>query len=436
VQGVHKACVRPFTVSTVRAAQAQQQVAGTWNVTPSDYIGYGLTIPPPASEKPGKDDVQIELSRPFKGHRLEPPSPVAYTNPTELLQYYKVMSYYRRFEIVADTMYKQRLIRGFCHLYDGQEAIVTGMESALKRTDSVITAYRDHCHQISRGDSGESVMSELMGKETGCSRGKGGSMHMYLEKGRFYGGNGIVGAQIPLGAGLAFAHKYKKDGGVAVAAMGDGASNQGQVYEAANMAALWKLPIIFLVENNEYGMGTSTKRASASTQFYTRGDYIPGLWIDGMDVLACKTGFQFARDWCASGKGPIFVEAQTYRYHGHSMSDPGVSYRSREEVTAVREGRDCIDRVKSLLISKGWADAAQLKAIDKEIRIAVDHTVEFAKAAKELDKVEMFTDVYRGQPPPFIRTVDYRNSVSAEQVLKLLEGKEQVGYKKDERAND
>jgi hypothetical protein len=189
----------------------------------------GLTIPPAAAAKPGKDDVKIEIAKPFKGHRLEPPPAYAYTNQTELLQMYKVMAYYRRFEIVADTMYKQRLIRGFCHLYDGQEAIVTGMDSALKRTDSVITAYRDHCHQLSRGDSGEAVMAELMGKEPGCSRGKGGSMHMYLAKGKFYGGNGIVGAQIPLGAGLAFAHKYKKDGGVAIAAMGDGAANQGQV---------------------------------------------------------------------------------------------------------------------------------------------------------------------------------------------------------------
>lgn len=184
-----------------------------------------------------------------------------------------------------------------------------------------------------------------------------------------------------------------------------------QVYEAANMAALWKLPIIFLVENNEYGMGTATKRASASTAFYTRGDYIPGLWIDGMDVLACKAGFQFAREWCASGKGPIFVEAQTYRYHGHSMSDPGVSYRSREEVSAVREGRDCIDKVRNLLLAKGWVDQAQLKQIDKEIRIACDNTVEFGKNAKELAGFEMFTDVYRGTPPPFVRTVDYRNSV-------------------------
>lgn len=274
---------------------------------PSSFIGYGYTIPPPADRC--DKSIKVELSRPFKGHRLEPPPPVAYTSKEELMQLYRVMTYYRRFEIVADTMYKQRLIRGFCHLYDGQEAIVTGMESALKvscitrqpaacnqepasnkagraaaeplckasegacsvdagrlhcraltllflcvtvlslsqRTDSVITAYRDHCHQLSRGDSGESVMAELMGKEPGCSRGKGGSMHMYLEAGRFYGGNGIVGAQIPLGAGLAFAHKYRKDGGVVVAAMGDGASNQGQVSNTCTLFTSSPLPLAFSV---------------------------------------------------------------------------------------------------------------------------------------------------------------------------------------------
>lgn len=236
--------VRAFSAAAAAAPSASTAGAAHWQMgggscprTKSDYIGYGYTIPPPATAKPLKDDVKIDIARPFKGHKLEAPPAYAYTNQTELLNLYRVMAYYRRFEIVADTMYKQRLIRGFCHLYDGQEAIVTGMESALKRTDSVITAYRDHCHQLSRGDSGESVMAELMGREPGCSRGKGGSMHMYLEAGKFYGGNGIVGAQIPLGAGLAFAHKFRKDGGVAVAAMGDGASNQGQVSRLTRSSA-------------------------------------------------------------------------------------------------------------------------------------------------------------------------------------------------------
>jgi len=357
------------------------------------------------------ESVQIKLNVPFKGHKLTPPPSVSDTSKDELLRFYREMAYYRRFEIVADTMYKQRCIRGFCHLYDGQEAIVTGMESVLRKTDSVITAYRDHCHQIARGDTGESTMAELFGKSTGCSKGKGGSMHMYYPKNRFYGGNGIVGAQVPLGTGVAFAHKYNKDGGLCVAAFGDGAANQGQIYEAANMAALWKLPIVYLCENNMYGMGTSTKRASASTDFYTRGDYIPGLWVDGMDVLAVKEAFKFAVEWCRSGKGPIFMECMTYRYHGHSMSDPGISYRTREEVAGVRLERDCIERVRNLLLEYKWADESLLKSIDKEIRQQVDKAVEFAKNSKELPPEELFTEVYRGEVAPYVRTPDFRKSV-------------------------
>jgi len=348
---------------------------------------------------------------PFKGHRIDPPKPIASSSKDELLKFYRTMTLFRRVEIVADTLYKQRLIRGFCHLYDGQEAVLTGMESVLTYNDSIITSYREHCHQISRGDSVANMLGELMGKKIGCSKGKGGSMHMYMSKNRFYGGNGIVGAQLPLGAGLAFAHKYNKDGGVAVAAYGDGAANQGQLYEAANMAALWKLPVIFLCENNNYGMGTSTSRASANTQFYTRGDVIPGLWIDGMDVLAVKAGFEFAANHCRSGKGPMFVECSTYRYHGHSMSDPGISYRSREEVANVRAQRDPIENVKAKLLAKGWADEALLKSIDKEVRKEVEAAEEEAKNAAELPEMETYTEIYVDQPPPFTRTVDYRRSL-------------------------
>ncbi len=306
--------------------------------------------------------------RPYKLHKLESgPSEVVKTSAKELMDFWHTMSFYRRFEVVADLAYKQKLIRGFCHMYDGQEAVLVGMEASIKKTDSVITSYRDHCHQISRGDTPESVMAELFGKSTGCSKGKGGSMHMYLREGNFYGGNGIVGAQVPLGVGLAFAHKYRKDGGLSVSAYGDGAANQGQLFEAANMAALWKLPAIFLCENNEYGMGTSTKRASASPTFYTRGDYIPGIWIDGMDVLAVKQGFAFAAEYVRQN-GPLFVEVSTYRYHGHSMSDPGVSYRSRDEVSDVRAQRDPIDRVKQLLLKHKIATEDELKKAEKEIQ--------------------------------------------------------------------
>jgi len=336
----------------------------------------------------------FNIVRPYKGHSIEVPDNKVTTNRTELLSLHRQMTYFRRFEIVCDTLYKQRAIRGFCHLYDGQEAIVVGMEAALKKGDSVITSYRDHCHQITRGDTGDRVMAELLGKSTGCSGGKGGSMHLYYPKNNFYGGNGIVGAQVPLGAGVAFAHKYKKDGGLCVAAYGDGAANQGQIYEAANMAALWGLPLIFLIENNQYGMGTSTARGSAQPEFYRRGDYIPGIWLDGMDVLAVKKGFEYAADYVRTNNKPIFIEASTYRYHGHSMSDPGISYRSREEVKAVQEQRDCIDQTKARLLEAGWATQADLKQITKEVREEVDKNSEFALKSPEPNLEELPTHIY------------------------------------------
>lgn len=236
-------------------------------------------------------------------------------------------------------------------------------------------------------------------------------MHLYYPENHFYGGNGIVGAQVPLGVGLAFAHKYNNDGGCAVAAFGDGAANQGQIYEAANMAALWKLPVIFLCENNEYAMGTSTNRGAADQRYYTRGHYIPGLWADGMDVISSKTAFQFCVDYVKSGAGPIFLEVSTYRYHGHSMSDPGVSYRTRDEVDSVRRERDCIDNVKNHLTSQGWATAADIKAIEKEVRKEIDEAVKVAKADVELPVDNMFLDIYSGAEPPFIRHVDHQKSV-------------------------
>jgi pyruvate dehydrogenase E1 component alpha subunit len=358
------------------------------------------------------DTATFTVERPFKGHKLSPPDAKLTTTKKEMLEFYKVMSFYRRVEIVADTNYKSKLIRGFLHLYDGQEACVVGMEAAIKRTDSLITAYRDHCHQLSRGDTAFSVFAELYGKQAGCSKGKGGSMHFYYPENGFYGGNGIVGAQVPVGVGLAFAHKYKGDNGLSVSLFGDGAANQGQIFEAANMAALWKLPAIFVCENNQYGMGTSIARASASVDFYTRGDYVPGLWVDGMDVLAVKKAFEFGAECCRSGKGPLFFELNTYRYHGHSMSDPGVSYRSREEVQAMREKRDCIGLVKKRILELKWATEEELREIDDANKVEVEKASKDAQAAPLPTLDQTFVDIYRGAQPPFIRGTDPVDSVN------------------------
>jgi len=357
-------------------------------------------------------EAKFEFPNKFKLHRLDKgPENHITSNKDELLSLFRFMALSRRVEIVSDTMYKQRLIRGFCHLYDGQEAIAAGMEAGLKPGDSVITAYRDHVIQLGRGDTPTSVLAELLGREIGCSRGKGGSMHMYWAKNNFFGGNGIVGAQMPVGAGLALAHKYNKTGGVAVAMCGDGAANQGQVYEASNMCALWKVPCIFVIENNKYGMGTSTKRAAANDQFYTRGDVIPGIWVDGMDVLAVKRAFQWAGDYARNGNGPLFMELSTYRYHGHSMSDPGISYRSREEVDSMRTQRDCIENLRARILEKNWATQAELKDIEKQIRVEVDQAAETAKAAKELPLTELYTDTWAGFKPKFTRAVEYETSI-------------------------
>lgn len=376
----------------------------------------GNKILPSLHNKCFSTEVSFKYGRPFKLFKLDegPPSEATSTKE-EMLDFYRQMVFYRRFEITCDTLYKQRLIRGFCHLYDGQEAVVIGMEASLQPGDSVITSYREHCQQLSRGDSAENVFGELFGKKIGCSKGRGGSMHLYYPENNFYGGNGIVGAQVPLAAGLAFAHKYREDGGIAVGMYGDGAANQGQVFEAANMAALWKLPMIFVCENNEYGMGTATGRHAACEDFYTRGHYIPGVWADGMDVLASREGFKFCADWARSGKGPIFLEMSTYRYHGHSMSDPGISYRTRDEVDVMRRERDPIDSLKRRILENEWSTGKELKAIDKAVRKEINEAVKIAKAADSLLVDELWDDVYAGtERPPFIKAVDPANNYYAE----------------------
>lgn len=312
----------------------------------------------------------------------------------ELLHFYEQMLLIRRFEEKAGQLYGLGLIGGFCHLYIGQEAVAVGLQSALDGgKDSVITGYRDHGHMLAYGIDPRVIMAELTGREAGISKGKGGSMHMFSVEHRFYGGHGIVGAQVSLGAGLAFAHKYREDGGVAMAYFGDGAANQGQVYESFNMAALWKLPIIFVIENNGYAMGTAVKRGSAETHFHRRGTAfrIPGMQVDGMDVLEVRKSAEIALEYVRAGNGPVLMELNTYRYRGHSMSDPA-KYRSREEVQGVREKRDPIDHAKAELIEMGVTEEA-LKAIDKRVRAQVAESADFAENSPEPAPAELYTDV-------------------------------------------
>ena len=330
--------------------------------------------------------------------RERPPVPVRYAaSGDELLAFYREMVLIRRFEERAGQLYGMGMIGGFCHLYIGQEAVVTGMQSALKPTDSVITGYRDHGHMLAAGIDPKVVMAELTGRAAGISKGKGGSMHMFSVEHGFYGGHGIVAAQVPLGTGLGFAHKYKDDGGLAVTYFGDGASNQGQVYESFNMAELWKLPVIYVIENNQYAMGTSVNRSSSEDQLYRRGESfrVPGLQVDGMDVCEVRGATDVAVDWVRSGKGPILLEMKTYRYRGHSMSDPA-KYRSREEVAAMREKSDPIEHCKRDILNAGAADEAALKDLEKEVRAIVADAADFAESAPEPDARELFTDVLVG----------------------------------------
>ena len=327
-----------------------------------------------------------------------PPQPKRYkASKDELLQFYREMLLIRRFEERAGQLYGLGLIGGFCHLYIGQEAVAVGLQSAMTvGKDSVITGYRDHGHMLAYGIDPKVIMAELTGRAAGISKGKGGSMHMFSVDHGFYGGHGIVGAQVPLGTGLAFKHKYSEDGGVCLTYMGDGAVNQGQVYEAFNMAKLWDLPVIYVVENNKYAMGTSIARSSAEPLLYRRGEAhrIPGLQVDGMDVLAVRGAAEVALEWTRSGKGPILMELLTYRYRGHSMSDPA-RYRTREEVQDVREHNDPITHAERELGKLGVKEE-ELKAIDKEIKDIVVEAAKFAEDAPEPAPAELYTDVLVG----------------------------------------
>jgi len=320
--------------------------------------------------------------------------PAAEFSKEEEYHAYREMLLIRRFEEKAGQLYGMGLIGGFCHLYIGQEAVVVGMQMAAREGDQIITGYRDHGHMLATDMDPKGVMAELTGRRGGYSKGKGGSMHMFSKEKNFYGGHGIVGAQVSLGTGLAFANRYRENGAVSMTYFGDGAANQGQVYESFNMAALWKLPVVYVIENNRYAMGTSVSRASAQTDFSQRGASftIPGIQVNGMDVRAVKAAGEYALDHARSGKGPIIMEMQTYRYRGHSMSDPA-KYRSKDEVQKMRSEQDPIEQIKARMIEEGHADEAELKAIDKEVRDIVSAAAEFSQVDPEPDPSELYTDI-------------------------------------------
>ena len=332
----------------------------------------------------------------------------AETNKDELRGLFEEMATMRRMEILSDQLYKKREIRGFCHLYDGQEAVASGCEAGMTRNDCLITAYRDHCQALARGDTTYAIMAEMMGKKTGSSKGKGGSMHYYNKKSNFYGGNGIVGAQLPVGTGLAFAQKYRGEKHFTVAMYGDGASNQGQLFEAANMAGLWKLPIIYLCENNTYGMGTSQERSSHNTNFYARGDMIPGFKIEGQNVLMVREAIKWAGAYAVEN-GPIYLEASTYRYHGHSMSDPGITYRSKEEIADIRKTRDPVELCRQMLLERDWATEAELKSFEKDVRKRLESEVAQIRNDPWPTEDDLY-DHIGTTPGHFIRGVEYKNS--------------------------
>jgi pyruvate dehydrogenase E1 component alpha subunit len=333
-------------------------------------------------------------TKPKKTKKTSPRSKLKAT-ADEMLTYYKSMLLIRRFEEKAGQLYGMGMISGFCHLYIGQEAVVVGMQAAANsEVDTVITSYRDHGHMLASNMDPRGVMAELTGRSGGYSKGKGGSMHMFSREKNFFGGHGIVGAQVPIGTGLGFAHKYKQDGGVCMAYFGDGASNQGQVFESFNMAALWSLPVVYVIENNRYGMGTSVKRASSNQELFSRGEAfgIHGVSVDGMDVLAVKEAGKKALEHARSGKGPFILGMQTYRYRGHSMSDPA-RYRSREEVSKVRSERDPIDRARQYVLDAKATDEDGLKKMDSDVKKVVSDAADFAQDSPEPDISELHTDI-------------------------------------------
>ncbi|OJK03251.1 pyruvate dehydrogenase (acetyl-transferring) subunit E1 alpha [Aspergillus brunneoviolaceus CBS 621.78] len=365
-----------------------------------------------AENVPQEDDkpFTVRLSdESFETYEIDPPPYTLEITKKELKQMYYDMVAMRRMEMAADRLYKEKKIRGFCHLSTGQEAVATGIEHAISRDDKIITAYRCHGFAMMRGGTVRSIIGELLGRREGIAYGKGGSMHMFAPN--FYGGNGIVGAQVPVGAGLAFAQQYNNQKATSIILYGDGASNQGQVFEAFNMAKLWNLPALFGCENNKYGMGTSAARSSALTEYYKRGQYIPGIKVNGMDVLATKAAVKYGKEYATSGNGPLVFEYVTYRYGGHSMSDPGTTYRSREEIQRMRSTHDPIAGLKQKILDWSVCTEEELKALDKAARTHVDSEVAIAEKMPVPDSNSriLFEDIYvRGSEPRWMRgrTVD------------------------------
>lgn len=337
-------------------------------------------------------------------HKIEAPGTEVAVTKEEAFLYLEQMMTIRRMETSAGELYRAKKIRGFCHLYSGQEALCVGMVAGLDMAkDGITTAYRCHGWAYALGRPVDQIISELLGNYNGCSNGKGGSMHMYGH--HFYGGNGIVGAQVPVAAGVGLAYKYLNQEGVSIGLYGDGASNQGQVFEAYNIAKLWDIPAIFVCENNKYGMGTSAERSSANTDYYTRGDYLPGMRVDAMDVLAVKNATAYAREH-ALNEGPIVLEMETYRYNGHSMSDPDTTYREKDEIKAMRSNFDPILTLKNRMIESGWATEAELKAFEKDIRAKVTEAVKFSEAQPEPPINELVKDVLAGEKLKGVRGCD------------------------------
>ncbi|KAK2180965.1 hypothetical protein NP493_419g07018 [Ridgeia piscesae] len=345
------------------------------------------------SVRNGSTEQTYDIKTPYKLHGLdEGPSTKATLSHDDALKMYREMTAIRRLETATSNLYKEKLIRGFCHLYSGQEAVAVGIFNTIKPEDGIITSYRAHGWTYLRSMSASCVMAELTGKSVGCSQGKGGSMHMFGDN--FFGGNGIVGAQTSIGTGVAFAHKYLGTNNLCVALYGDGAANNGQVFESFNLSKLWDIPVLYVVENNLYGLGTSAERSSASTEYYKRGDYVPGIWMDAMDVLGVREVMRFACDYCRSGKGPIIVECVTYRYFGHSMSDPGTSYRTRDEIQEVRKTRDPITGFKELITTSGLVSADELKKIDGDVKKEMDAAAKVAKTGPAVELPSLYTHVY------------------------------------------